>query len=405
MNLTRKQHFFTILILGSLATISPFSIDMYLPGFPAIAKDLGTSVAQVELSLTAYLIGIAVGQLLYGPLLDRYGRKRPLYAGLIVYIVASFFCAYTSTVENLIALRFLQALGGCVGMVAAQALIRDIFPISETAVALSSLTLVIAVSPMVAPTVGGYLTASVGWPYVFVLLGIITLVITATVVFFLPKGKDADPEISLAPRVVLKSFRKVVTHQQFALYALAGGISTSASFAYIGGSSDVIINLYGFTEQQYGWIFAFLAAGLIGSSQLNQLLLKRLTSEQLIRTALLYQSVTGIILVLGTWQHWFGPAIFIGLMFIFLTGQGLVNPNATALTLAPFHRHIGSAASLNGFIRMSVGGLVTALVSVFHNGTEVPMVGVMAFCVISGLLLILSRPYWLKPSATADTDL
>ncbi|MBA4055470.1 MAG: Bcr/CflA family drug resistance efflux transporter, partial [Marivirga sp.] len=131
--MTRKEHFFIILILGALATISPFSIDMYLPGFPAISKDLKTSISQVQLSLTSYFIGIAIGQLLYGPLLDRFGRKIPLYAGLVVYILASIGCAFTLSVDSLIFMRLLQALGGCVGMVAAQALVRDLFPVNKTA--------------------------------------------------------------------------------------------------------------------------------------------------------------------------------------------------------------------------------------------------------------------------------
>ncbi len=174
----RRQHVITILILGALSTISPFSIDMYLPGFPAIAADLKTSIAHVQLSLTSYLVGIAAGQLLYGPLLDRFGRKTPLYAGLTIYVLSSLACAFTTSVDGLIAMRLLQALGGCAGIVAAQALVRDLYPLNQIAQAFSSLTLVIAVSPMIAPTVGGYVTAAFGWQYVFVILAAITLLCT-----------------------------------------------------------------------------------------------------------------------------------------------------------------------------------------------------------------------------------
>lgn len=385
----RRQHVITILILGALATISPFSIDMYLPGFPAIAGDLSTSIDRVQLSLTSYLVGIAVGQLLYGPLLDRFGRKQPLYAGLAIYVLTSLICAFTNSIDALIGMRFLQALGGCAGIVAAQALVRDLYPLNQIAQAFSSLTLVIAVSPMVAPTVGGYVTAAFGWHYVFVILAFITALIIVAVYFVLPQGRKADPTISLRPKAVLKNFYVVIRQPQFLIYGVCGGIATSATFAYIAGSPEVMISLYGFSEQQYGWIFAFLAFGLIGSTQLNHIFLKRFTSEQLILVALIYQTAIGIILVAGTAYHWFSPLGLISLMFIFLTGQGLTNPNATALTLAPFVRHTGSAASLNGGFRMAIGGIVTGLVSLFHNGTAMPMIGVMVLCAVAGLLILL----------------
>jgi len=366
--MTRKQHVITILILGALATISPFSIDMYLPGFPAIAADLHTSIARVQLSLTSYLIGIAVGQLLYGPLLDRFGRKTPLYFGLAIYVLASLVCAFTNSVD---------------------ALIRDLFPVNKIAQAFSSITLVIAVSPMIAPTVGGYVTAAFGWHYVFIILAGLTALILIAVYFVLPTGRTADTSLSLRPGAVMKNFNSVVRHPQFLVYMLTGGIATSAGFAYIAGSSEVMITILGFTEQQYGWIFAFLAFGLIGSTQLNHIFLKRFTSQQLILAALVYQTVVGLVLVMGTLYHWLSPLGLIGLMFIFLTGQGLTNPNATALTLAPFVRHTGSAASLNGFFRMAIGGLVTGLVSLLHNSTAMPMIGMMVGCAVVGLIVLL----------------
>lgn len=383
--MTRKQHFIIILILGALCTISPFSIDMYLPGFPAIAKDLATGIASVQLSLTSYLVGISVGQLLYGPLLDRFGRKKPLYIGLIIYIIASLGCALTESVEMLIAMRFIQALGGCAGMVAAQALVRDLFPVNKTAQAFSLLTLVIAISPMVAPTLGGYVTAAFGWHYVFILLAFITVLIIIAVYFILPQGNLPDASISLRPKPVLKSFFAVIKNPQFLIYTLAGGVATAAPFAYIAGSADVFINIYKVSEQQYGWIFAFLAFAMIGTTQLNHFLLKKFTSQQIIQFTLIYQTLVGIILVVGTWMGIFGQYGLIALLFIFLTGQGLSNPNATALSLAPFRKHAGSAAALMGSFRMAMGGVVSGAVSFFHNGTSLPMVGTMTFCAVAGL--------------------
>jgi DHA1 family bicyclomycin/chloramphenicol resistance-like MFS transporter len=365
----KRYYFFIILILGSLATISPFSIDMYLPGFPAIAKDLNTTIDRVQLSLTAYLIGIALGQLVYGPLLDRFGRKTPLYMGLLIYILASVGCAFTESVNSLIVMRFLQAIGGCAGIVAAQALVRDLFPVTKTAQALSLIILVIAVSPMVAPTVGAYTTALFGWHAIFIVLAAITLLILISVYFFLPAGMEADVSLSLRPRAVLLNYYLVASNPQFFIYTLAGGLATAAPFAYIAGSADVFMNIYGVSETQYGWIFAILASAMIGSTQLNHILLKKYKSEDIIKVTLFYQSVVGIVLVTGTYFGWFSLTGLLALLFVFLTGQGLLGPNTAALSLAPFSKKAGSASALMGSWRLGAGGIISAVVSFLHNPT------------------------------------
>jgi len=386
--MSRKQYLIIVLLLGALSTISPFSIDMYLPGFPAMAKDLNTTITQIQLSLTAYLIGIAAGQLLYGPLLDRFGRKPPLYAGLLVYIVSSAGCAFSTSIESLMAMRFLQALGGCVGMVAAQTLVRDLFPTNKMPHAFSSITLVIAVSPMVAPTVGGYLTAAWGWPSVFWTLATLTLLIVAGIYWLLPEGKKADASLSLKPRAVLKNFYGVTKEPQFIIYTLAGGIAMSAPFAYIAASADVFMNVYGWSEREYGWIFAIIASGIIGTAQLNHLLLKRYTSQQLVNYTFFYQTIVGTLLIAGTWAGWYDKWVLVAMVFLFLAGQGLTGPNSSALALAPFSRHAGSAASLLGSFRMTIGGLVSAWVSAWHDGTALPMAVTMVTCVLTGLLML-----------------
>jgi MFS transporter, DHA1 family, multidrug resistance protein len=386
--MTRNRYILLILILGSLSTISPFSIDMYLPGFPAIATELGVSIAKVQLSLTAYLLGIAVGQLMYGPMLDRFGRKKPLYVGLVIYIISSIVCAFSTSLESLIAMRFLQALGGCVGMVASQAFVRDLFPIRKTAQAFSSIILVIAVSPMIAPTVGGYFTVAFGWASIFIILAVLTLLILAATYFLLPQGKPADPEISLKPKSILVNFLLVVKQPQFSIYTVAGGIAMSAPFAYIAASADVFLNLYKATEREYGWIFAFVASGMIGSAQFNHLLLKKFTSQQLVKYALTYQTVVGAVLVIGVWLDWYTIVSLTAMIFLFVLGQGLTGPNSSALALAPFSKHAGSAASLLGSFRMLVGGIITVWVSTWHDGTALPMVAVMWLSVVSGILIL-----------------
>ncbi len=211
--------------MGLLTAIGPLSIDMYLPAFPAIAKNLHTTIAEVTLSLSSFFIGISAGQLLYGPLLERYGRKRPLYAGLVFYFAASVACALAQSVHFLILFRLFQALGGCVGMVAARAMVRDLFDVKENAKVFSMLMLVVSVSPIIAPAAGGYITTAFGWRYVFAMLILIVLVILAGTYFFLPESKKPDPDFSLKPAPILRNFASVLTHPHFITYALTGAIS------------------------------------------------------------------------------------------------------------------------------------------------------------------------------------
>lgn len=388
--MTSKRYFFLIVILGTLSAIGPFSIDMYLPGFPAIATDLHTTVAKVALSLSSFFIGISAGQLIYGPLLDRFGRKKPLYFGLSLYVLASIGCAVATSVEALIALRFLQAIGGCAGMVASRAMVRDIFPVNENAKIFSLLMLVVGVSPMIAPTLGGYVSTAFGWHYVFIILTIIGISILAGVHFILPESRKPDNTLSLRPTQIIKSYFAVLVQPQFYTYVLTGSVASAGLYAYISGSPYVFMELFKVSAQQYGWIFAFNAGGLIGSSQLNTFLLKRgLKSEQIVVGALISQSITGAVLLLATVNGSLGVLSTVGLIFLFLCCQGFIFPNTSALSLAPFTKNAGSASALMGGIQMSIGALVSAIVSWFNNHTALPMSVAMATCALSGFIILL----------------
>ncbi|OQP64081.1 Bcr/CflA family drug resistance efflux transporter [Niastella vici] len=376
------QNYYLILILGLLTAIGPFSIDMYLPAFPDIAKGLHTTVAQVMLSLSSFFIGISAGQMIYGPLLERFGRKKPLYVGLSIYLLASLGCALAASVQALIVLRLLQALGGCVGMVAARAMVRDLFDVSENAKVFSMLMLVVAVSPIIAPTAGGYITAALGWRWVFVLLMIVDVIILAGIYFLLPESKQPNPDFSLKPVSIISNFAGIIKHPQFYTYALTAAISAAGLYAYIGGSPSVFMGIFHVSEKQYGWIFALIAMGLIGASQINTVILKTYSSEQIIKVALACQSTIGVVLVALTLLGWNDLFITIFLIFLFLCCQGFTFPNASALSLAAFGHNAGSASALLGAIQMSIGACTSALVSVFQNNTALPMAAVMACCAI-----------------------
>ncbi|MDQ6902310.1 MAG: multidrug effflux MFS transporter [Bacteroidota bacterium] len=384
-----RNKFFTILILGLLTAIGPFSIDMYLPGFPSIAKDLHSTVAHVSLSLSSFFIGIAIGQLLYGPLLDRFGRKGPLYIGMIAYLLASIGCALCTTVDSLIAIRFLQALGGCVGMVAARAMVRDLFPVEENAKIFSLLMLVVAVSPIIAPTLGGYVTAAFGWQWIFIILASIAAFTLAAVYFALPESKVPDTSISLLPKPIIKGFTQIAKVPQFYTYAFTGSIAAAGLYAYIAGSPHVFMEIYRVSEKQYGWIFATIAAGLIGASQVNTVMLARFTSEQIIRIALLCQTVTGMLLFFGNYYHLIGLFSTIGLILIFLSCQGFTFPNSSALSMAPFDKNAGSASALMGAIQLGIGAVTSGLVSVLQTNNSLAMSGVMACCALLSFVVLL----------------
>jgi DHA1 family bicyclomycin/chloramphenicol resistance-like MFS transporter len=390
--MTGKKKFSLILILGMLSAIGPFSIDMYLPAFSDIAKDLHTTVANISLSLSSFFIGISVGQFIYGPALDRFGRKKPLYFGLSVYLIASVLCAVSTSSDGLIALRFFQALGGCAGMVAARAMVRDLFAVEENAKIFSLLMLVVGVSPIIAPTLGGYITAALGWHYVFVVLAVMAAVIITAVHFILPESRKPDPAYSLKPSAIAKSFWEVLREPQFFTYAFTGAIAAAGLYAYIAGSPAVFMEIFNVSEKQYGWIFALVAAGLIIASQVNSLLLRKYKSEQIIRVALFAQSIAGICLFTGSWNGWISLTGTILLILVYLSCQGFTFPNTSALSMAPFSRNAGSASALLGVIQMTLGATTSAIVSFLNNNTALPMTGVMASCsVLSFSILLLGR--------------
>ena len=377
-----------ILILGFLSAIGPFSIDMYLPGFPAIAKSLHTSIEMVAYSLSSFFIGVCIGQVLCGPLLDRYGRKMPLYAGLLLYILTTIGCVFTSSVQVLIVLRFFQAIGGCVGMVAPRAIIRDMFPVEESAKIFSYMILILGVSPIIAPTAGSYIITHFGWHAIFIILTVLAVLLLVAVVIWLPESKQPDPNYSLQPKPILSSFWIVLRQPQFFIYAVTGAISSAGLFAYLAGSPYVFMELFGTTEQQYGGIFALIAAGLITSSQLNNRLLKKYSSQQIVKATLTIQTIAGLVLFAATALGWLNLYSTIALIFVYLSCQGFNFPNSSALSMAPFTKHAGSASALMGAIQMGVGALASALVGLFIPHNALPMTGVMAACILLAWLLL-----------------
>ncbi|WCT12524.1 multidrug effflux MFS transporter [Mucilaginibacter jinjuensis] len=401
--MTKQRYFFLILILGTLATLGPFSIDMYLPGFQAIAKYLHTTTAQVSLSLSSFFIGISAGQLIYGPLLDRFGRKKPLYVGLVIYIVASVGCLLVHTIEALIILRFVQAIGSCAAAVASVAMVRDLFPAKDNAKVFALLMLVISASPMLAPTAGGYVTAAFGWQWVFILLAAIAALILIAVIFSLPESYKPNPDFSLKPGPIIKSFLSVIVEPQFYTYAISGAFAFSGLFAYVSGSPLVFMDVFKVSGTIYGWIFALLSIGLIGSSQISSLLLKKFQSEQVVPFAIVAEVIVALAFYAGASLGWYNMYGTIVMIFLFLCCVGLTNPNTSALSIAPFSHNAGTASSLMGALQLGIGALASFGISLFNTHSAMPMAAIMAITsIIAMLVLFIGRrniKHHFKPDA------
>ncbi|WP_264550996.1 multidrug effflux MFS transporter [Flavobacterium sp. N2038] len=386
--MTTKKYLKLILILGSLTALGPFSIDMYLPGFSDIAKDLNTTVAKVSMSLSSYFIGISAGQLLYGPLLDRFGRKKPLFVGLLVYILASLGCIYVTNIDSFIFLRFVQAIGSCAATVASVAMVRDLFPVKDIPKVFSLLMLVVGLSPMLAPTIGGYVTEDFGWHWVFFILMCMGILILIASQIGLPNTYKPDTSISLKPKPIISNFLKVLKEPQFYTYAFTGAIAFSGLFSYVAASPIIFMDIYHVDGKTYGWIFAFMSVSFIGSSQLNSILLKRFSSEQMIFGALIAQSVISIIFLILSVNDLLGLYETIGMLFLFLACLGISNPNTAGLTLAPFAKNTGSASALMGAIQLGLGALASFAIGIFVKDSVAPMVAIMTTTTIVAFIVL-----------------
>jgi DHA1 family bicyclomycin/chloramphenicol resistance-like MFS transporter len=307
---------------------------------------------------------------------------------MLLYIAATIGCVFTHSVEVLIALRFLQAIGGCVSMVAPRAIIRDLFPVHESAKIFSYMILILGVSPIIAPTAGSYMVTHFGWHSIFILLTILGVLLVIAMVAGLPESKQPDPNYSLQPKTILASFKIVLQQPQFFTYSITGAIASAGLFAYLAGSPYVFMQLFGTTEQQYGGIFALIAAGLITSSQLNNWLLKKYSSQHIVKVTLGIQTIAGLVLFGATAMGWMNLYSTIALIFVYLSCQGFNFPNSAALSMAPFTNHAGSASALMGAIQMGMGAMASAVVGLFTPHNAMPLTGVMAACVLLAWLLL-----------------
>jgi len=384
---SRPSNLFIISLLGAMSVLTPFSIDMYLTAFEKVGADFAVRSAVISLTLSSYFIGLAIGQLFYVPMLDRFGRKRPVYFGLTLFIVASLGCGLAASIQWFIAFRFLQALGGCVSGVAAVTMVRDFFPREDCARILSRLFLFIAVSPLLAPTVGNLIIMATSWRAVFIALAIIAAAIVAMVYFLLPEGHQPDTSISLKPGPIFREYGAILRHPRFHTFAFAGAFTFAGLFTYVAGSPIIFMEGFHLSAAAYSGIFALLASGFIGGSQINVMLLRKYSSEWIFQRAQWMQLICGWVFIIGTAQHWYGLYEMLALFFVFLGCTGIANPNASAMALIPFTKNAGSASAMLGFIQLGLGAAISSFISLFMAHESFPIIAILGGTATIGFII------------------
>ncbi len=384
----KKSYLKLALIFGTLSAFGPFSIDMYLPGLPAIAQEFAVSTAVVQQTLAVFFIGLSVGQLFYGPLADRIGRRPPLIFGCVLYIIACFGCAFAPSVDRLIALRLVQALGACAGVVVTRSMVRDLFDEQESARMYSFLMLVMGLAPITAPLIGGQLLLHFGWRAIFISLAGFGLLCLSLGLFALGETLPPERRVRAGLGAVLRNYARLLVDRSFMGFAIAGGLASAAMFAYISGSPFVFIELNGVAPEHFGLLFGTNAIGLVGAAQLNRYLLQRYLAARILTVALAITGIAGLLLFALAATGWGGfPGLLIAL-FITIASTGLVGPNATALAMGPHAASAGSAAALLGATQFLFGASAGALVGLLDNGTALPMTGVVALCGLSAFFVL-----------------
>ena len=373
-------------VLGMLSAVGPFAIDMYLPSFPAIAREFQVDVSAVQMSLMSFFLAVSVCQIVYGPLSDRFGRKPPLYFGLTLFVLAGIGCSFAPNVETLIAFRFLQGVGSCAAMVIPRAIIRDLHTGHEAARLMATTMLVFSVSPILAPLAGSTLTAFFSWRVIFWAIAAIGLAGLAVVVFLLPEThKPGEERRGLGQ--AFATYGRLLKDRRFLGLAFIGGFSQASFFAYLAGSSVIFIEHFGLSPSVYSMIFASNAIAFIGSAQFNSVFMRRFGAERVVRTAISAFATLVSLLFALTILGVDNAFVLWGLLFLSFGCLGYVIPSTAVLALEEHGPIAGTASALMGTLQLGTGAAIIVLVSLSYNGTSVSMVSAIFVCALVALTL------------------
>ncbi|MCP3817565.1 Bcr/CflA family multidrug efflux MFS transporter [Streptomyces sp. A3M-1-3] len=394
----RRTGFLVTLVLGGLTALPPLSMDMYLPALPEVTRSLSSPAATVQLTLTACLAGMALGQLVVGPMSDRWGRRRPLLTGMVVYVIATAICAFAPTAEMLIGFRLLQGLAGSAGIVIARAVVRDLYDGVEMARFFSTLMLISGAAPIIAPIIGGQVLRITDWRGVFYVLTAIGVVLTLVVAKWLHETLPQDRRHSGGVGQALRTMRSLLADRVFTGYTLAGGLAFAALFAYISASPFVMQQIYGASPQTFSLLFGLNSIGLIAVGQINgKLLVGRVSLDKALGAGLAVITLASAALLLMA-SGVFGEVGLVPVaagLFVLMSAMGLALPNTNAQALMRTPHAAGSASALIGTTSFLIGALASPLVGIAGEDTAVPMAVVQLLCALgsTACFLALCRPW------------
>jgi MFS transporter, DHA1 family, multidrug resistance protein len=376
-SISRFRYLELLILLGALQAFAPLSIDMYLPAMPVMEKVFHTSTAAVQSTMVTFLIGYALGQSLYGPLTDRFGRKPPLYAGLLLFIASSAACALAPTIPEIAAFRLVQAVAACGGAVVSRAMVRDLFPSEQLRHIFSMLVLVLGVSPVVAPLIGSYLLLWFGWKAAFVTQALLGCACLLGMHFRLPESLSHDAKRPLRLDLIASAYKQLTRDRTFLGASVVCGFSSAGTFAYITSAPFVFISLYKVSTERFGWLFGAIAAGMVVASQINGRMPRSIPIWRVLRTANLVQLASGLVLLASVLTGIGGlPGVFL-CVFAYVSAQGFVFPNGSAIAMMRHGKIAGTASALLGTNQFLIAATATILLG-FLDNPVVPMALVIA---------------------------
>lgn len=386
--MTKFSKFWLIITLAFMSAIAPLSTDMYLPALSKVQESFQTSEFYTQLSLSSFFIAFALGQLIYGPLSDIFGRKKPLYAGIAIFIISSIACVSFDSIYAFIFFRFTQALGGCAGVVIARAIINDKFEFKEGAAVLSLMMVVGSIAPMLAPSFGGILLELASWKSIFITLFALGGVLIFMVIFVLKESAVIDKSLQLSAKSIVQNYLFILKDRRFVIFMLSSALALGAMFAYITGSSFVFMRYFGLSHTIFGIIFGVNACSMVIASILNAKFTQIFSPFVILQNAFIAMITLSFLLIIaGIFENFWAFEI---LLFLLLMTKGFIIPNAVVLAMARFRNKSGSASAVLGATQFALAGFISFLVGFFGANTPLLLALVMVFCVIIAFMIFIS---------------